>query len=101
MIGVRKVVLNVYDPIPNTREDPQEYNVDGYIYIEKEGKLVNKIPFRTEENGGRSSEDEPPILRWDNPDEPLDDICLSPPFTVVGEKCIVKNGEVVEEKKHT
>jgi hypothetical protein len=93
---IRKVVLNPTDPMPQTRDNPQDYDIDGYIHIEKGGNLCSKVAFRRAERGGRSDDGEPSILLWENPGNPLDEITLSPTLNILGDDYVINNGEIQE-----
>jgi hypothetical protein len=96
MTSIRKVVLNSQKPIPDTGERPSNYGIDGYIHIEDGGKLFRKIPIRRVNNGGVEDNPPPAILEWENPDEPLDYICLRPTFKIGGVQYKVEDGDLLE-----
>jgi len=93
-LGIRKVVLNSNKPTPDTREHPDEYDIDGYIHIEKDSRLHTKVAFRRKDKGGVGGEDEPTIACWKNPSRPLDNITLVQTFNIMGDTYVISDGEV-------
>lgn len=95
---IERVLLNPHKPLERNGHDPQEHDIDGFIEVSNSGQMY-QFPFRRERNGGKNTSGQPYVWEWENPDEPLDDITLSPNIKVNSSEFKIYDGELQEVKK--